>query len=226
MKWIFRVALVLCLFFQPIKLFAYPKVKAGIYVQWYTIDSNGDLDINHQDFLRRARLRIYGSFTPQVFFHITYDAALKGLWRGVWIRYKNEPDVFTLGQILVPWNSIYNENSAYSWFNELALPIDTFDPDYRDGVSYHYLQPHWSAAGSIFFASTRTEGGLVSSSVSDNSKLGSTQRFLYFPDNKMGHVMMFGLSNWYQKTAVTKLVDFGTVRWTPYAGKKINRYKI
>jgi len=182
-----------------------PYIKISGFGQWYQPGNGNVFGVNHKGFVRRARLAAHGRLNSHFSYKVQYDFALGGNWRNVWVNYRGDVNALRVGQFKMPFNSAYNQSSMYAWFNELPLPVRAFNPGFKRGVSYHFLQPTWNVAASVFSLGTQSHRPI-------RDPYGTTQRLLYVPIHKKGQVVQLGVSNWFQSTNNdTHRVSFGSI---------------
>lgn len=179
-------------------------LKLGGYVQWHVIDGGNSLNLNHESYFRRARLYLSGRLDPKIHYKIEYDFAYPGNWTNIWISYKRAHNYFKLGQFYPGFNSIYNTSAVNLWFNERALPVKAFNPNYKRGITYHFLEKQWNLGASIFLPGTQTQDKI-------KKPYGATLRILYIPLHTKRKLFQVGIGDWYQYNNTSHVFQFSTI---------------
>ena len=169
-----------------------PYLNIGGYVQWYMINGGRNLNINQQDFFRRVRLDLNGAFPKHWSYMFEYDFAYKGHFRNVWLDYHTDEFATRLGQQKMPFNSVYDQDSVYNWFNEWSMPTFALSPNFQRGGAFYFTAPAWTAACSFFIPSSELPASTF------GQPIGSTQRLFVLPYHNNNNLWQLGVSNWYQ----------------------------
>jgi len=147
--------------------------------------------------LRRARLSAEGKLFTDWSYAMEYDlAGNEAAIKDAYIAYKvNKRATFSFGHFKAPFSMGGQTGSKSTLFMERSLPVDTFAPGRRFGLSYHHYGKRWSTNSALFF-----EGAGDDVDKEGNEGWGISSRLTHVAPSSQSSILHIGASIAYEKT--------------------------